>query len=416
MAAGVELAAAGTAVTVYEAGAELGGRARRVRFNDVLLDNGLHILLGAYRETLRLIELVVAPGIPPLTRLPLQWHMFGELDFSAPRWPAPLHLLAALLGARGLAAGERWAAVRFMSALRASSYSLASDTSVDALLGQHAQPARLRELLWHPLCVAALNTPPARASAQVFAHVLRDSLGAHRAASDLLISRVDLSALFPEPAGKFIEARGGEVLTERRVTAIERAAHGFDITADETAREFTHVICAIAPHQVGSFLHGISALAGVTAQVAALNYEPIFSVWLQYDGAVKMPSPMLGCTASPLHWAFDRHALCGQHGLVGAVISASGAHQDYPQQELALIAHRELERLLGDLPRLAWHRVIAEKRATFACTLGLVRPANLTPLQNFYLAGDYTAGDYPATLEAAVRSGVACAAQVVAQQ
>jgi len=71
--------------------------------------------------------------------------------------------------------------------------------------------------------------------------------------------------------------------------------------------------------------------------------------------------------------------------------------------------HQELKRRLGDLPDPLWQRVIAEKRATFACTPGLRRPPQMTPLRNFFLAGDYTASDYPATLEAAVRSGIRCA-------
>jgi uncharacterized protein with NAD-binding domain and iron-sulfur cluster len=118
---------------------------------------------------------------------------------------------------------------------------------------------------------------------------------------------------------------------------------------------------------------------------------------------------MLGFADGPLHWLFDRGALCGQRGLIGAVISAEGEHQSLTQDELGTLAQSEIARRLGALPALQWVRVIAEKRATFACTPGLQRPSHKTLLDNFWLAGDYTASDYPATIEAAVRSGIACA-------
>jgi len=122
---------------------------------------------------------------------------------------------------------------------------------------------------------------------------------------------------------------------------------------------------------------------------------------------------MLGFESTLLQWAFDRGALGGQHGVIGAVISAEGAHQDLPQDELANLVHQELRQQLGPLPDPLWHRVIAEKRATFACTPGLKRPETRTPLRNFFLAGDYVASDYPATLESAVRSGVSAARAIL---
>ena len=118
---------------------------------------------------------------------------------------------------------------------------------------------------------------------------------------------------------------------------------------------------------------------------------------------------MFGLDGGLAQWIFDRGALCGQQGLVGVVISASGRHQELDQELLAATVHREL---LAHFPRLGnplWSQVIAEKRATFSCVVGVKRPAQRTALPNVYLAGDYTASEYPATLESAVRSGVACA-------
>ena len=414
MAAAVELAARNVPVSVFEAGPIPGGRARRVEVNGVALDNGLHILIGAYRDTLRLIELVNPHRAAVLQRLPLDWNIHGEFHLAAQRLPAPLHVLIGLLGASGITWREKLAIARFMRALKRNRFRLAPDIRVEQLLMQYGQSEKLCRVLWRPLCVAALNTPPTIASAQVFLNVLRDSLYAERGASDILLPRVDLSALFPEPAAAWITRRGGQVRTECRVTAIEPAENSFVIETGGTRETFTHVICALPPHQVNAFLIGITALSETAESIERFEYQPIHSVWLQYPGSIKLPSPMLGFTGGIVHWIFDREALCGQRGLIGAVISASGAHLQLPQDQLAAAVHQDLKRSLGNLPEPAWARVIAEKRATFSCTPGLKRPSQVTPLRNFYVAGDYTESDYPATIETAVRSGMTCARRICA--
>jgi len=408
MAAAVELAAHDIPVTVFEAAPALGGRARRVTVNDTALDNGLHILIGAYSETLRLIE-QVTPGREHFMRLPLNLQVHQRFHLRAPKLPAPLHVAWALLTAKGLAPADKRAAARFMNAMKAQRYHLEQDCTVAALLDRHTQPVVLIENLWSPLCIAALNTPLQRASAQVFLNVLRDSLGAGRAASDLLLARTDLTALFPKPAADFVRARGGRVETGAAVESVTKDDEGFLLQVHGQSRRFDRVICAVAPHRASGLLQEIPALETARRQIDALQYEPIHSVWLQFDGAVRLPAPMIGLADSPAQWLFDREAICGQRGLIGAVISASEALVGEAQEALAKRVAADIARAFGPLPPLRWQRVIAEKRATFSCTPGLARPAAMTGCPGFLLAGDYVAGDYPATIEGAVRSGVACA-------
>ena len=413
MAAAATLAERNVPVTVFEAARQLGGRARRVDHQGTALDNGLHILLGAYTDTLRLIRLVNPAHAQALWRCPLEWHVQGEFHLAAAHLPAPFHLLLGLLRAHGLDFAEKFSAARFLFGLRSRRYQLKQDISVELLLRQYDQSEKLRRVLWRPLCVAALNTPPARASAQVFLNVLRDSLDAGAAASDLVIARVDLSALFPEPAAIYVEQRGGAVLRSHRVTAIDPVDGRFEIEAGGRRATFSHVICALPAHQVSAFLIGVTALSDTAAIVERLRYQPIHSVWLQYPESVPLPTPMLGLAHGLVHWVFDREKLCAQKGLVGAVISAEGEHQKLDQDSLGLRVHRELQQLVSELPDPLWTRVIAEKRATFACIPGVQRPPQHTPLRDFYLAGDYTASDYPATIESAVRSGIACARHIM---
>ncbi len=405
MSAAVELASRGVAVTVFEAAPALGGRARRVTVNDTALDNGLHILIGAYSETLRLID-KVAPKRDSFLRLPLDLQIHNQFHLRAPKLPAPLHVAWALFTAKGIGLEDKRAAARFMNAMKSCQYQLPQDCTVAALLAEHLQPVVLIEYLWGPLCVAALNTPAQRASAQVFLNVLRDSLGAGRAASDLLLARMDLTALLPKPAADYVRARGGQVEPGATVERITRDGDGFNVQVHGTMRRFARVICAVAPHRVTPLLADIAELHTTAQQIEALRYEPIHSVWLQFDGTVKLPSPMIGLAGSPAQWLFDREAICGQRGLIGAVISASEEQVGEAQNDLARRVVADIAAAFGPLPKLLWHRVIAEKRATFSCTPDLVRPAVQTPCPGFVLAGDYVAGDYPATIEAAVRSGV----------
>jgi squalene-associated FAD-dependent desaturase len=409
MAAAVTLAERGVPVTVFEAARTLGGRARRVEHRELALDNGLHILVGAYRETLRLMRLVGASPEQMFLRLPFTWRIHDRFTLRAAGLPPPLHLLVGLLTARGAPLTERISAVRFMLRMRRQGFRLQRDTTVTSLLDTHDQGGRMTDMLWRPMCVSALNTPPESASAQVFLNVLRDSLDAGRAASDLLLPRVDLTRLFPDPAADYVRVRGGAVLTGHRVTAIDERDSGFSVRCTVGEHAFSHVVCALAPYHAEAFLVGISALADAAEAVGRFSYQPIYSVYLCYPGERSLPAPMLGFDSGLLQWAFDRGALCGQHGVIGAVISAEGAHQDLPHEALAELVHQELQQQLGLLPEPSWYRVIAEKRATFACTPALRRPESRTPLRNFFLAGDYVASDHPGTIEAAVRSGISAA-------
>jgi uncharacterized protein with NAD-binding domain and iron-sulfur cluster len=118
---------------------------------------------------------------------------------------------------------------------------------------------------------------------------------------------------------------------------------------------------------------------------------------------------MLGFKGGMLQWVFDRGKLGGPKGLLAAVISASGAHQELSKEELTARIEIELKAALGELPPVQWSQLITEKRATFSCTPALARPRVVTAIPRLLLAGDYVASDYPGTLEAAVRSGIAAA-------
>jgi squalene-associated FAD-dependent desaturase len=393
MAAAVTLVERGAQATVLESGPVPGGRARRVTTQGHTLDNGQHILVGAYASLFSLMRLVGVPADAVL-RIPLELRYADGFRFRSYYFPAPFGLLAGLLLARGLPWHERTGAVRFMLALRRLRFRLAEDCSVSALLERHAQHDRIGHYLWKPLCVSALNTLPESASANVFLAVLRDTLAGDAEASDLILPKVDLSRLFPEPATDWLRAKGADVRYETTVRDLAALKSDYDA-----------VILAVGPHQLKVLLPGVAD---------AFEYQPITTCYLQYEPKDRLPFPMLGLANGLVQWVFDRGALTGEKGLFAAVISAQGDHQQMAQDELAATCHREIAAALPGLAAPQWSRVIAEKRATIAVTPGLHRPAIETSLPGVFLAGDYADPEYPPTLEAAVRSGIRAAERALA--
>jgi squalene-associated FAD-dependent desaturase len=427
--AAVELVRAGHRVTIFEAARTFGGRARRVAFDGRELDNGQHIMLGAYSETLRLMRAVGIDLASAVLTLPLQMRYApgtGGMDFVAPRLPAPLHVAIALLRASGLDRTDKMALARFSTTARWMGWYLNQDCSVSELLERFDQTPRIVALMWRPLCLAALNTPPERASANVFLAVLRDSLGASRAASDMLVPRADLSALFPDAAAAWLKAKGHAVHLGAKVTAVRRQSGAWTLETSGAggtqAAEFDGVVLAGSSVASAALLSQLPETEALAATLAAFEPEPITTCYLQYTAGIRLQAPFLALVDDPAksrwgQFVFDRGQLdARQDGLFAVVISASGAASDLPQDELAASVAAQLAADLEqpELAKPSWIKVITEKRATYACTPGLQRPSNETGLPGLVLAGDYTAGEYPATLEMAVRSG-AQAARVLAR-
>lgn len=411
--AAVELTKAGHQVHLFEAARTLGGRARQVVVHDLVLDNGQHIFSGAYQATLALLRSVGQQQ--HLLRLPLQICYPGSsagMQLIAQKLPAPFHMLAGLIRAQGLNRADKMALLRFSSTARWMDWQLNADCTVEELLLRFDQTENLIRLMWQPLCVAALNTPASRASAQIFLNVLKDSLGAKRSASDMLIPTTDLSSLLPQAAAAYVTARGGAIHVGRAVQAISQHQMQWRLDTAQASDHFDGIVLATPPEAARHLL----APLNLAAHIPEFQYEPITTCYLKYPDTVRLERPFLALLENPAHaewgqFVFDRGQTGGVGGLLAVVISASHQAIEHGHAELALHCAKQLTVNLGrpELRTPEWSQVITEKRATFACTPNLRRPANLLAATNLVLAGDYTESRYPATLEAAVQSGVIAA-------
>ncbi len=415
MAAAVRIAECGGTPVVLESARILGGRARRVDYQGRVLDNGQHILSGAYRELLRLMD-VIGLSSAVYERVPLRLLMPPRFAMRAPLLPAPLHMAFALLTAKGLSLRDRLSAIRLMRALKKNRFQVDARQTVGELLRQHHQPPNLIDYLWQPLTISALNTPPATASAQVFVNVLRDALAGEREASDLLLPTVDLTALFPGPAAVWVIQEGGEVRLGERVLTIASTDAAVTLRVGESTEQYAAVIIAVGPHQREDFQLAINGTTTNAASPRPLRFEPITTIYFGFDCKTQLPSTMFGQAQGVAQWFFDRRQLSGQPEanelVVAAVISASGPHDEMESDALAAVVLAELRQFVASLPDPTWQKVIREKFATFACTPDAPRPSHLTASPRVFLAGDDITNpirNYPATLEGTVRNGVAAA-------
>ena len=426
------LAAEGARVVVLEARPHLGGRARSFVDPETgsVIDNGQHLFMGCYRETLRFLE-----RLGSVDRLHLQKRLHvpfldpgGRVSaFALPSLPFfSWSVAAGLLGCPGLTARERWGLLRVARDVRRrvrrpeTDRAALDDRSVDSWLSSLAQGAAARARLWHPLAIAALNEAPDRAPAALLLPVLREMFLGGAAGARLGVPRVGLSDLYAEPAARFLRSRGCEVRLRAQVREVkhEGGRAGGVVLADGIRFAGRHVIAAVPPRELLEILPPELAADPFFARTARFEASPIVSVYLWFGGEIT-DLPFAGLVGGDWQWLFNRRAFTGRdsalHG-VTLVCSAARSLVEASRDSLVRKALHDLHRFLPASSRavLRHSLVIKEKWATLTPRgQAAARPSWRTPLPGLHVAGDWTATGLPATIEGAVLSGHACARQVL---
>ena len=405
LAAAVEATRRGHRVTLFEMAPQLGGRARRVDVDGFELDNGQHILIGAYTETLRLMQTVGVDTAQAFVRTPLALVGPDGLGLRLPPGNASLAFARGVLAQGGWTWGERLRLLVHASGWMLRGFRCAPTLSVAELTA--GLPASVRHELIAPLCIAALNTPSTQASAEVFLRVLRDALFAGPGSADLMLPRLCLSALIPQPAAAWLTRAGAVLRLTSRVEQIARSGDQWQV--DGAA--FSHVVLATPPGEAARLATKLNPKWAQAA--AALRYEPIVTVYLRSENT-RLPRPMLSLrsdpTLAPAQFVFDLGALGGPPGLLAFVISGAAPWVERGTEATlaATLAQARSTLHVSLQGPLQVVKLLTEKRATFRCTPALQRPeALIAPA--LQAAGDYVSGPYPATLEGSVRSGTAAA-------
>ena len=408
LAAAVELVDRGHQVTLFEMSAQAGGRARQVPGHEALggVDNGQHILIGAYTDTLALMRRIGVNPDQAFWRSPLRLTYPDGGGLALTSGPAIPAFVRGVLGQHRWTWRDRFALLGAALGWRLRSFRCSPSMSVAQLT--ESLPAGVRRTVIDPLCVAALNTSSDQASAAVFLTILRDALFAGPGAADLLLPRQRLSTLLPAPALAHLASAGADLRLGHRIQALTRSdGNGWMVDGEA----FCSVILAATSTETSRLVAEINP--PWTATTSTLHFEPIITVSVRSEGT-RLPFPMMALYADaidcPAQFVFDQGQLGGADGLLTLVISGASPWLAKGLDSTVALALDQFRNQLGSplCAKLQLLQVLTDKRATFRCTPDLQRPP-MRIADGLLAAGDYVEGPYPATLEGAVRSGLAAA-------
>ncbi len=424
LAAAIRLGDAGCPVALLEQRQDLGGRA--FSFTDAVtgdtLDNGQHLLMACYRETLDFLQRIGARGdvvFQPRFSIAVRRAVRGACKLSFPSFlPAPLNVLFGFLRFRAV----RWTDI---PPLRKISTELHKDLdpglAVDAWLDHCDQKPRMRQAFWDPLCLAALNQRPQNARACHLQAVLQEAFWQSDGAR-LGYAQTGLSDLFAHRAREHILKRGGEIQCGTRVTSIAPTRAGIRLLTRSAEVIKTEVCIAAVPPAPLARMICAKTFAKLHHTLCQYEPSPILSVNLWFDRPF-IQDPICGLLDTTMDWAFNKAALYGDcdrasRGAISLVASAAHHLVHKSNRELIAIARTDLRRVMPESQRakILHAKVIRQRAATCTLPLGLTAPKTHTPHPHLFLAGDWTDTGLPATIEGAVRSGYAAADAVLATE
>ncbi|MDP2322394.1 MAG: hydroxysqualene dehydroxylase HpnE [Acidobacteriota bacterium] len=417
--AATALAEAGARVLLLEARPGLGGRATAFTDPDTgeRVDNGQHILMGCYVDTLALLARIDA-----LDRV--RWQaglaltMVDERGYESvlklPPMPSPLHLLGGVLAWDALSWAERLSILRVGATLgppKGGRHSPAgpSRETVREWLTRLGQAPRLCELFWEPLALAALNQSIDQAAASYFVGILERMFGPDPSSAALVMPVVPLDELYAEPARAWLEARGHEVRVNAPAKVVVEGDRVTGVRVRGEQISAPVVISTVPWHALGAvFEDPPAALAGTIANATALGSLPIVTVNLWFDRAV-MHESLIGLPGRAFQWVFDRRAIVGGASSHLSMIS-SGAETivSMGNDELIALALADVRAALPAARSAVVRKGLAvrEKRSTFSLAPDAPpRPQTETAIAGFLLAGDWIDTGLPATIESAAVSG-----------
>jgi len=398
-------------VTLFEASPKLGGRTYSKMYSpgNFIHDNGQHIMMSCYRETFRYLKLIGAeslvetiPGIfiPFIDKNAESFYLQSESNVY------PFNLISAIFGYKKLSFFERIGVVRLFAGLLFGSNSNIADITVGEWLKKKKQSKNSIEALWEILAVGTLNTSPEKASAKIFAKVLKEVFLRGTSGYKMVIPKVGLSQLFCERAVKMIAA-SGTIKTSLKVQEVifesERAINV--VTNKGSFKNFDYIISAVPFFGINRIIPDFFENKNFSPE-----FSPILSAFIKTDTR-KFAHKYYALINSPVHWIFVHEKF------ISIVISNAA---DLISEDKNVISNLIIDELCvrfsffmkSDVKDIV---LIKEKRATFVPSPGFecARESFSLPYENFFLAGDWTNTGLPSTIESAVKSGFDAAEKVI---
>lgn len=428
LSAALELADGGAAVTLLERRPRLGGATWSFQRRGLWFDNGQHVFLRCCTAYIGFLERIGATSFVHLQdRLDVPVAAPGRRTARLRRGhlPAPLHLAQSLARYHHLPVADRARIGRAALALRRidlTDPALDQTTFAEFLRRRGQHPAAI-ERLWDVICTPTVNLRAADASLLLAATVFKIGLLTEASAGDIGWARVPLSKLHAEPARAALERAGASVRTGAGADAVQVHEDGGTLTvhvAGGEAFDADAAIVAVPHHSAARLLGEVPGCSEQARTWADLGTSPIVNIHLVYDRRV-MDEAFVAGVDTPLQFVFDRTASSGlREGQCLAVsLSAADEWLGVPSDELVAMADAELRRLFpaGAGATRIDAVVTREQAATFRGVPGTqaLRPGPRTAIPNLYLAGAWTDTGWPATMEGAVRSGLAAARALLAE-
>lgn len=415
LAASCALADAGYSVTLFERRLYLGGRASSYEHPGTgeVVDNCQHLLLGCCTN---LIDFYHRLNVDEKIR----W--FDEMNFIEPggrisrikpSWmPAPLHNGPSFLAAQYLSFRDKAAIGR---ALVAMSGKLPPDSEENFLhwLERHHQTRQGIERFWKPVLTSALNEDLDRVSVPHSMRVFRKSFMKSAAAGRIGLPTIPLSELYASAVG-YIQMRGGQVRLRSAVNGITAREDGIEINSGAGREAFDLAALAVPFQSVAGLLPQDRLAEPLRSSLEHFASSPITGIHLWFDREIT-PLPHAALLDRTIQWMFQKSKFQepryreGSGSYVELVVSASKSLVEKSREEILELAQRELTEFfpLVRESRVLKAAVIKEIYATYSIIPGLdrYRPGPQSPWPRLFLAGDWTATEWPATMEGAVRSG-----------
>lgn len=412
LAAGCALSDSGFKVTLLERRPYVGGRASSYEHPGTgeVVDNCQHVLLGCCTN---LVHFYKQLGVSDK----IQW--FDQLTFIEPGGrasrispgflPAPFHNLPSFFAASSLSLADKLAIGRALSSMmRKSSVRDDPEQSFLEWLRRHKQTPRAIERFWKVVLVSALNEDLDRVSVRYATQVFRESFLKSAAAGKMGVPRVPLSELYGS-ACEYIRSRGGEVVLRCSVTGLKPSENCVEIAGGGGERQFDYAVLAVPFQGVQALLPASAAAEPLQQNLTRFEASPITGIHLWFDREIT-PLPHAVLLDRTIQWMFQKSKFHDREGsYLELVVSASKNLVEKSRQEILDLALAELGEFVPTAKeaKVIKAAVIKEVYATYSVVPGLdrYRPTAKTPWPQLFLAGDWTATNWPATMEGAVRSG-----------